>query len=150
MTRRTGMQPAPVAQTGARYKQTPAPMLQTGAAPNAAANPSGFTPPSLQQVSDYCRQRSSVIDPQRFVDYYEANGWMRGKFPMRDWKEALRSWEMSEDTNPKQPCARPSRRDRRAAQKSRRSAGFSAPSYVAEELDQIGFSIPELPVCSPA
>ena len=136
-------------QAGVPFKKTPAPVMQT-AAPNSAASPSGFTPPSLQQVTDYCRQRSSVIDPQRFVDYYEANGWMRGKFPMRDWKEALRSWEMSEDTNPKQPCARPSRKERRAAQKGRRSAGYSTPSYVAEELDRIGFTIPELPVCSPA
>ena len=53
-----------------------------------------FIPPSIKEVSDYCQERGNGIDPQRFLDYYDANGWVQGKGkPIRDWKAALRTWE---------------------------------------------------------
>ena len=52
-----------------------------------------FTPPTLAQVQAYCAGRGSPVDPQRFVDFYTANGWRLGPNPMRDWKAALRTWE---------------------------------------------------------
>lgn len=52
-----------------------------------------FAPPSLHEVMCYCDQRRNSIDPERFVSYYEANGWMVGKNKMKDWKAAVRSWE---------------------------------------------------------
>ena len=42
----------------------------------------------------YCEERRNGIDPQRFVDYYTANGWVQGKGkPIKDWKAAVRTWE---------------------------------------------------------
>ena len=55
-----------------------------------------FTPPTLDEVSDYCYERGSSVDPQRFVDYYTSNGWMVGKNKMKDWKAAVRTWEQKE------------------------------------------------------
>jgi biotin operon repressor len=52
-----------------------------------------FTPPTLSEVSDYCIERKNSIDPQRFIDYYTANGWIVGKTKMKDWKAAVRNWE---------------------------------------------------------
>ena len=52
-----------------------------------------FTPPTIEQVSDYCAERANSIDPQRFVDFYTARGWMIGKNKMKDWKAAIRTWE---------------------------------------------------------
>lgn len=55
-----------------------------------------FTPPTLEQVAEYVKQRGSHVDPQGFIDYYDARGWMMGKTPMKDWKAACRnaeSWE---------------------------------------------------------
>lgn len=57
---------------------------------------SRFKPPSVQEVSDYCEERKNRVDPQRFVDYYTANGWKVGKNPMRDWKAAVRTWEKND------------------------------------------------------
>lgn len=55
-----------------------------------------FLPPTVEQVAEYVKQRGSRVDPQGFIDFYEAKGWLIGKTPMRDWKAACRnaeSWE---------------------------------------------------------
>ena len=52
-----------------------------------------FLPPSAEEVGAYCVERKNNIDPQEFVDYYEAKGWMIGKNKMKDWKAAVRTWE---------------------------------------------------------
>lgn len=55
---------------------------------------SRFTPPTVDEVRDYCTERRNGIDPERFVDYYAAVGWVQGKGkPLRDWKAAVRNWE---------------------------------------------------------
>lgn len=52
-----------------------------------------FSPPSIEDVSAYCKERNNGVDPQRFIDYYTANGWKVGKNSMKDWKAAVRTWE---------------------------------------------------------
>ena len=55
-----------------------------------------FIPPTVVQVQQYCQEKGYTIDPQRFIDYYESNGWMVGKNKMKDWKAAVRSWNSRE------------------------------------------------------
>ena len=55
-----------------------------------------FAPPSLEEVKTYCCERKNNVDPQRFIDYYTANGWKVGKNSMKDWKAAVRTWERRE------------------------------------------------------
>lgn len=63
-----------------------------------------FTPPTVDQVREYCWERCNSVDPQRFVDYYSSNGWMVGKNKMKDWKAAVRTWEQNDKGKPqKQP-----------------------------------------------
>ena len=50
-----------------------------------------FTPPSLEEVKAYCKERNNGIDPQRFIDYYESNGWKVGRNKMKDWRAAVRT-----------------------------------------------------------
>lgn len=52
-----------------------------------------FIPPTLEEVAAYVRERGSKVDPQGFIDFYAANGWMIGKTPMKDWKAACRNAE---------------------------------------------------------
>lgn len=52
--------------------------------------------PTVEMVAEYCQERANGIDPQRFVDYYTANGWRVGRNPMKDWKAAVRTWERKE------------------------------------------------------
>lgn len=59
-----------------------------------------FIPPTLEEVRTYCTQRGNKIDPERFVDFYTANGWVQGKAkkPIKDWKATVRTWERSEQS----------------------------------------------------
>ena len=59
-----------------------------------------FAPPTLDDVKAYCFERGNNVDPQRFIDYYQSNGWKVGKNPMKDWKAAVRTWEQR-DAAPK-------------------------------------------------
>ena len=43
--------------------------------------------------SENVLSRGSCVDPQVWVDYYAARGWMMGKAVMKDWKAAVRSAE---------------------------------------------------------
>lgn len=52
-----------------------------------------FVPPTVEQVAEYVKQRGSRVDPQGFIDFYAAKGWLIGKAPMKDWKAACRNAE---------------------------------------------------------
>ena len=53
-----------------------------------------FVPPTVEEVRAYCLERGNLVDAQRFVDHYTANGWkIGGKSAMKDWKAAVRTWE---------------------------------------------------------
>ena len=53
-----------------------------------------FTPPSVEDVRQYCFERENGIDAEAFVDYYTARGWKYGQGkPVVDWKAAVRTWE---------------------------------------------------------
>lgn len=51
-----------------------------------------FSPPTLDDVKAYVKEKDLNVDPERFIDYYTSNGWMVGKNKMKDWKAAARSW----------------------------------------------------------
>ena len=53
-------------------------------------------PPKTEDVQAYCAQRNNCINVQRFMDYYNANGWYVGKRKMQDWQAAVRCWEQTE------------------------------------------------------
>ena len=58
---------------------------------------SRFTPPTVGEVKVYCQERGSSVDPEKFVDFYSANGWKQGRNkPIVDWKAAVRTWERSD------------------------------------------------------
>lgn len=61
-----------------------------------------FAPPTVDAVSEYCLERNNGIDPQAFVDFYTANGWVQGKGqkPIRDWKACIRTWEQKRKQEP--------------------------------------------------
>lgn len=59
-----------------------------------------FVKPTIEEVQAYCRERGNSVDANRFVDYYEANGWKVGKNPMKDWRAAIRTWEKNAYSTP--------------------------------------------------
>lgn len=65
-----------------------------------------FTPPSLQEVREYCLERKNKVDPEQFIDFYSSKGWKVGSQPMKDWKAAVRTWEKRDSTRQSEQKAR--------------------------------------------
>lgn len=64
---------------------------------------SRFVPPTVDEVAAYCKEKGYGIDPEAFVDYYTAGGWILSKGrPMKDWKSAVRTW-VKREKKPTQP-----------------------------------------------
>ena len=52
-----------------------------------------FTPPTIEEVSAYCKERKNNVDALKWHDFYKSKGWMVGKNKMKDWKACVRTWE---------------------------------------------------------
>lgn len=63
-----------------------------------------FIKPTLEEVTNYCKERNNNISPSHFIDYYETRGWELSKGrKMKDWKACIRTWEQrSYDQKPKE------------------------------------------------
>lgn len=75
--------------------------------------------PTIEDIKAYCIERRNKVDPEKFFDYYEANGWVQGKSgkPVRDWRACIRTWERNNfESNKKNQ---------------------SMPDYMAEAYDEI-------------
>lgn len=59
-------------------------------------SPKRFTPPTVEEVQAYISENNYIIDSQKFIDYYQSNGWIVGKTKMKDWKATVRGWERRE------------------------------------------------------
>ncbi len=55
-----------------------------------------FVAPSLSDLEELIRERKYTFNPQKFIDYYTANGWRVGKNPMKDWRAAASQWQQRE------------------------------------------------------
>lgn len=60
-----------------------------------------FFPPTILEVSEYCKSRNNNVDAERFVDFYQSKNWFVGKNKMKDWKAAVRTWEKRDNPKPK-------------------------------------------------
>ena len=57
------------------------------------AHAARFSPPTVDAVAEYVREKGYHVNADRFVAFYEQKGWMVGKNRMKDWKAAVRNWE---------------------------------------------------------
>ena len=60
-----------------------------------------FTPPTLEEVKTYCKERNNSVDAETFIDFYQGKGWMVGKNKMKDWKACVRTWERNRNNTQK-------------------------------------------------
>jgi len=70
--------------------QLPAPIKEKKAA---------FKKPTVVEIYDYACEKLSNEDALKFTEkfhaHYEANGWKVGRNQMKDWKAAVRKWDLS-------------------------------------------------------
>jgi hypothetical protein len=58
-------------------------------------------PPDIKEVIAYCQERKNGVNPYKWYNHYEANGWMVGKTRMKNWQAAIRTWEQNDFDKPK-------------------------------------------------
>jgi hypothetical protein len=63
--------------------------------PKSTKQSNAFVKPTLEEVREYIVEGKRGIDPQAFIDHYDANGWVQGKGgkPVKDWKACVRTWQ---------------------------------------------------------
>ena len=61
--------------------------------PTPSSRGKRFVPPTVDEVRQYCQSRNNGIDPEAFVAFYASKGWRVGQAPMKDWKQAVITWE---------------------------------------------------------
>ena len=97
----------------AELQAAPAP-LETSASQNSVPFPTGqvlqdaqgeadgerqakraksFVPPTVEEVAEYCEKRENGVDAEAFVAFYASKGWFVGKNKMKDWRQAVITWE---------------------------------------------------------
>ena len=58
-----------------------------------------FKKPTIKEIYDYACEKLSNEDALAFTEkfhaHYEANGWKVGRNQMKDWKAAVRTWDLS-------------------------------------------------------
>ena len=59
-----------------------------------------FSIPTIEEVSEYCKERGNVVNPEKWWNFYSAKGWMVGKNKMKDWRAAVRTWEIGHTSGP--------------------------------------------------
>ncbi len=52
-----------------------------------------FIVPTLEEIKAYCKERKNNVNPEKWLNHYQAKNWMIGKNKMVDWQAAVRTWE---------------------------------------------------------
>ena len=88
-----------------------------------------FTPPTEEEVEDYCRENSLNVNAQRFVSFYSSKGWKVGKESMQDWRAAVRGWALRDSQE----------RQQMQDSKPKLMSSYSAEDIAAWERMEVGF-----------
>jgi hypothetical protein len=73
--------------------------VPTGPTLIAKEKKSPFVKPTVVEIYDYACEKLSNEDALKFTEkfhaHYEANGWKVGRNQMKDWKAAVRTWDLT-------------------------------------------------------
>ena len=58
-----------------------------------------FSKPSIQDIKSILNTQEA----EKFLDYYESNGWKVGRNPMKDWKATARNWARNSNQQTTKP-----------------------------------------------
>jgi hypothetical protein len=58
-----------------------------------------FKKPTSEQVQKYIKEMGYGVDPIRFINFYESNGWKVGKNKMVSWESAITGWHTRDQEN---------------------------------------------------
>lgn len=68
-----------------------------------------FTPPTVEEIAEYCVQRKNKVNPKKFYDFYESSNWVDSKGnKVKNWKQKVITWEKDEQSIEVKPVHIPS------------------------------------------
>lgn len=57
-----------------------------------------FQKPEFSEMESYAKQiQLSILEVNAFNDFHEARGWMMGKYKVKDWRAAMRTWKRNSE-----------------------------------------------------
>lgn len=62
-----------------------------------------FEKPTIEEIKQYCEERQNGINPIAFYNFYESKDWYIGKNKMKDFKACIRTWELRNKKESKEP-----------------------------------------------
>lgn len=65
-----------------------------------------FEKPTIEEIREYCREKSLNVDAENFYNFYESKGWVVGKSPMKNWRAAVCTWSRRERESPRRESPR--------------------------------------------
>lgn len=68
-------------------------------APKHSRKSTAFVKPTIEEITAYCKEKGYNIDAEYFFNHYEANGWICGKTPMKNWRATLANWAKRQFTD---------------------------------------------------
>lgn len=111
-------------------------------------SPPKFKKPTIEEIEKYCSERKNNIDAEYFYHHYESIGWMVGKFPMKNWKSCIITWEKNSrkynKTNDEEIKEEKSivQEEDIETKKIRYRCGYVAGVFSKEELEEEGIELP--------
>ena len=89
-----------------------------------------FTPPTQEEIESFCQEQGLSVDAGRFIDYYNANGWMIGRSHMKDWKATVRNWARRDQERPRPQQQAPVQQPKKVVAQQ-----YEQRSYATEDED---------------
>lgn len=62
-----------------------------------------FEPPTLEEAQAYAREKGMDMDVEKFMAFYETNGWKVGRNPMKNWHSAMVYWHKNNSQRAREP-----------------------------------------------
>lgn len=65
-----------------------------------------FAKPNIHQLRNYLTNNNMPDFADKFMNYYESNGWIMGHLPMKNWRAACNMWASRERNTTKESSTR--------------------------------------------
>lgn len=60
--------------------------------------------PTLEEIKNFFAERGSTeLEAKKFFNYYQSNGWLVGKVPMKNWHASAEKWILNGDSFKQKP-----------------------------------------------
>ena len=93
-----------------------------------------FVPPTLEEVREYINSSGYDVDPEKFFNRFETNGWKIGRLKMVDWKTTVKMKHCDGDMKPN------SEKEKSSAKKERATPQQPRPAKLNYDEDFYGNS----------